>query len=84
MPMKSQKSSKVEPIDYVDINELKSDLKRIIIITLVSIGLSFVTYRLDNCLREAIFCTILSILSSTIIGYFYWKMKREVQSKRRC
>ena len=83
MPMRSHKSSKIEPIDYVDVNELKSDLKRIIIITLVSIGLSFVTYRLDNCFREAIFCTTLSILSSIVIGYFYWKMKREVCSKRR-
>ena len=68
MPMRSHKSSKIEPIDYVDVNELKSDLKRIIIITLVSIGLSFVTYRLDNCFREAIFCTTLFYF----IKYCYW------------
>lgn len=76
MPMKSQRSSKVDSINTVRINELRSDLKRIVVITLVSIGLSFVTYRLDNCFREAIFCTILSILASLVIGYFYWKMKR--------
>lgn len=80
--MKSQRSLKIDPINNIGINELKSDLKRIVVITLVSIVLSFVTYRLDNCFREAIFCTTLSILSSIVIGYFYWKMKREVRSKR--
>lgn len=82
MPMRSQRSSKINLKNYGEINDLKSDLKRIIVITLVSIGLSFVTYRLDNCFRESIFCMILAILSSVTIGYFYWKMKREVRSKR--
>lgn len=81
MPMRSQRSSKIEPIYYVGINELKSDFNRIVVITLVSIGLSFVTYRLDNCFRESLICTALSILSSVVIGYFYLKMKRERQSK---
>lgn len=77
MPMRSQRSSKIESMNYVGINELKSDLKRMIVIMLVSIGLSFVTYRLDNCFNESLICTTLSILSSIVIGYFYWKMKRE-------
>lgn len=76
MPMKSQRSSKIDPINTVGINELESDLKRIVVITLVSIGLSFLTYRLDNCFNESLICTILSILASLVIGYFYWKMKR--------
>ncbi|MGM0169813.1 hypothetical protein IGI39_004747 [Enterococcus sp. AZ135] len=76
MLMRSQRSSKIKPINYAGINELKSDLKRMIVITLVSIGLSVVTYRLDNCYRESLFCTILSILASFVVGCFYWKMKR--------
>lgn len=80
MPIKSQKSSKNERIDYVVNNELKSDLKRIIIITLVSIGLSFITYRLDTCFEETLFCTALAIISTVIIGILYFIRKSRTRS----
>lgn len=78
MPMKSQRSSKIDPINTVGINELKSDLKRIVVITLVSIGLSFVTYRLDNCFKESLFCAVLSAVCTAIIGGLYFSCKKKI------
>lgn len=79
MPMKSQRSSKINPINNVEINELKSDLKRMVLITLVSIGLSFVTYRLDNCFEESLFCSVLFVICTTIIGGLYCSCKKRSQ-----
>lgn len=81
MPMRSQRFLSNKSVNNAEINELRSDLKRMIVITIISIILSFITYRLNNCFRESLFCTILSILATGIIGLFYWKEKNEEHSK---
>jgi RsiW-degrading membrane proteinase PrsW (M82 family) len=67
MPIRSQKL--IEEID------LKSDFRRILLISLVSIVLSIITYRLDNCFEESLFCTVLSVICTAIIGGLYFSSK---------
>lgn len=54
---------------------LKSDFRRILLISLVSIVLSIITYRLDNCFEESLFCTVLSFICTAIIGGLYFRSK---------
>lgn len=61
-------------IEYID---LKSDFRRILLISLVSIVLSIITYRLDNCFKESLFCTVLSVICTAIIGGLYLSSKNK-------
>lgn len=61
-------------IEYID---LKSDFRRILLISLVSIVLSIITYRFDNCFKESLFCTVLSVICTAIIGRLYLSSKNK-------
>lgn len=67
MPMRSQ--NLIEEID------LKADFRRILLTSLVSMVLSLITYRLDNCFKESLFCTVLSVICTAIIGGLYFRSK---------
>lgn len=77
MLMKSKKHLDGEKGDSLSTKELKSDLIKGIVITILCILLSFITYKMGDCYREALFCTKVAILSTVVMGYFYLKAKNE-------
>lgn len=71
MPMRSQ--------NLIEETDLKSDFRIILLTSLVSIVLSIITYRLDNCFKESLFCTVLSFICTAIIGGLYFSSKNKSQ-----
>lgn len=71
MPMRSQ--------NLIEETDLRSDFRRILLTSLVSIVISIITYRLDNCFKESLFCTVLSVICTAIIGGLYFSSKNKLQ-----
>lgn len=78
--MRFQKSLKSNTVKRIEKTELKSDFRRIALISVVSIVLSIITYRFDTCFEETLFCTVLAIISTVIIGILYFIRKSRTRS----
>jgi uncharacterized membrane protein YGL010W len=77
MLMKSKKHSDSENFDCLSAQELKSDFNKGLLITVLCFVLTYITYKLGDCHKEALFCTKLSLVSTGIIGLFYLKAKKD-------
>lgn len=76
MLMKSKKHLGGEKGDSLSTKELKSDFTKVLIITVLCVLLSYITYKMGDCYREALFCTKVAILSTVVIGLFYLRAKK--------